>query len=110
MKYKNYYILSLDIAWRLRWLVVRARLWGRNPIPLKIRRVWGLLHVKSYVVAKGPSFGVEWKFGEGVPAQASSSSSDCGSKLRGPSQNIPRVALKLDVNISKLILDIAQNT
>ncbi|GBN41661.1 hypothetical protein AVEN_118155-1 [Araneus ventricosus] len=32
------------------------------------------------------------KFGEGAPAQVSSSSSDRGSKLRGPSQNIPRVA------------------
>ncbi|GBM61983.1 hypothetical protein AVEN_201300-1 [Araneus ventricosus] len=29
---------------------------------------------------------------EGVPAQASSSSSDGGSKLRSPSQNSPRVA------------------
>ncbi|GBM92968.1 hypothetical protein AVEN_203924-1 [Araneus ventricosus] len=43
-----------------------------------------LLHAKSYVVAKRPTVGVAWKFGEGVPAQASSSSSDCGSKLRGP--------------------------
>ncbi|GBM18459.1 hypothetical protein AVEN_66819-1 [Araneus ventricosus] len=65
---------------------------GRNPIPLKIRRVWGLLHVKSYVVVKRPPVGVAWKFGEGVPAQVSSSSSDRGSKLRGPSQNSPRVA------------------
>ncbi|GBN62128.1 hypothetical protein AVEN_188457-1 [Araneus ventricosus] len=37
----------------------------RNPIPLKIRRVWGLLHAKSYVVAKRPPVGVAWKFGEG---------------------------------------------
>ncbi|GBM03722.1 hypothetical protein AVEN_134943-1 [Araneus ventricosus] len=63
-----------------------------EPIPLKIRRVWGLLHVKSYVVAKRPPVGVAWKFGEGVPAQVSSSSSDSDSKLRGPSQNSPRVA------------------
>ncbi|GBM32202.1 hypothetical protein AVEN_131594-1 [Araneus ventricosus] len=67
-------------------LVVRSRLWGgglqvRNPIPLKIRRVWGLLHAKSYVVAKRPPVGVAWKFGEEVPAQVSSSSSDHGSKL-----------------------------
>ncbi|GBL90991.1 hypothetical protein AVEN_184387-1 [Araneus ventricosus] len=74
----------------------------RNPIPLKIRRVWGLLHAKSYVVAKRPPVGVAWKFGEGVPAQVSSSSSDLGSKLRGPSQNSHRVASKRDVNISKL--------
>ncbi|GBL97333.1 hypothetical protein AVEN_170458-1 [Araneus ventricosus] len=45
--------------------------------------------------------GVAWKFGDGVPAQASSSSSDRGSKLRGPSQNSPRVASKRDVNITK---------
>ncbi|GBN57044.1 hypothetical protein AVEN_44338-1 [Araneus ventricosus] len=37
----------------------------RNPIPLKIRRVWGLLHAKSYVVAKRPPVGVARKFGEG---------------------------------------------
>ncbi|GBL72603.1 hypothetical protein AVEN_127866-1 [Araneus ventricosus] len=73
----------------------------QNPIPLKIRRVWGLLHVKSYVVAKRPLVGVAWKFGEGVTAQVSSSSPDRGSKLRGPSENSPRVASKRDVNITK---------
>ncbi|GBL73004.1 hypothetical protein AVEN_128173-1 [Araneus ventricosus] len=36
----------------------------------------------------------------GVPAQVSSSSSDRGSKLRGPSLNSPRVASKRDVNIT----------
>ncbi|GBL92177.1 hypothetical protein AVEN_91518-1 [Araneus ventricosus] len=45
--------------------------------------------------------GVAWKFGEGVPAQVSSSSSDRGSKLRGSSQNSPHVASKRDVNITK---------
>ncbi|GBM26307.1 hypothetical protein AVEN_66538-1 [Araneus ventricosus] len=48
----------------------------RNPIPLKIRRVLGLLHVKTYVKVKRPSAGVVRKFGEGVSAQVSSSSSD----------------------------------
>ncbi|GBM74031.1 hypothetical protein AVEN_57829-1 [Araneus ventricosus] len=33
----------------------------------------------------------------------SSSSSDRGSKLRGPSQNCPRVASKRDVNIIALV-------
>ncbi|GBN54319.1 hypothetical protein AVEN_188184-1 [Araneus ventricosus] len=42
----------------------------RNPIPLKIRLLWGLLHVKSYVVCRRPT-GVVRKFGEGVPAQVS---------------------------------------
>ncbi|GBM92980.1 hypothetical protein AVEN_190073-1 [Araneus ventricosus] len=51
-----------------------------NPIPPKIRHAWGLLHAKSYVVAKRPPVGVAWKFGEGVPAQVSSLSSDRGSK------------------------------
>ncbi|GBN72378.1 hypothetical protein AVEN_76571-1 [Araneus ventricosus] len=52
-------------------------------------------------MAKRPPAGVAWKFGEGVPAQVSSSSSDRDSKLRGPSQNSPRVASKRDVNITK---------
>ncbi|GBN51751.1 hypothetical protein AVEN_55025-1 [Araneus ventricosus] len=63
-------------------------------------RVWGLLHAKSYVVAKCPPIGVAQKFGEGVPAQVSSLSSDCGSKLRGPSLNSPHVASKRDVNLT----------
>ncbi|GBO23316.1 hypothetical protein AVEN_170023-1 [Araneus ventricosus] len=57
-----------------------VRLWGRR-VPLKIRRVWGLLHVKSYVVPKDPPVGVAWNFGVRLPAQVSSSSSDGGSKL-----------------------------
>ncbi|GBM06101.1 hypothetical protein AVEN_265164-1 [Araneus ventricosus] len=61
----------------------------RNPIPLKIRRVWSLLHDKSYVVAKRPPVGVTRKFGEGVPVQVSSSSADCDSKLRCPSLKNP---------------------
>ncbi|GBL98198.1 hypothetical protein AVEN_268283-1 [Araneus ventricosus] len=77
---------------------------ARNPIPLKIRRAWGPLHAKSYVVAKRPPAGVAWKLGEGAPAQASSSSSDRSSKLRGPSQNSPRVASKRDVNVIKLLI------
>ncbi|GBM77268.1 hypothetical protein AVEN_265574-1, partial [Araneus ventricosus] len=39
----------------------------RNPIPLKIRRVWGLLHAKSYVGSKRPPVAVARKFGEGDP-------------------------------------------
>ncbi|GBN43201.1 hypothetical protein AVEN_78852-1 [Araneus ventricosus] len=39
-----------------------------------------------------------------VRAQVSSSSSNHGSKLRGPSQNSPRVASKRDVNMTKLNL------
>ncbi|GBO19210.1 hypothetical protein AVEN_188926-1 [Araneus ventricosus] len=50
------------------------------------------VQAKSYVVAKCPPVDVAWKFGEVVPAQVSSSSSDHGSKLRGPSLNSPRVA------------------
>ncbi|GBN66369.1 hypothetical protein AVEN_139314-1 [Araneus ventricosus] len=60
-----------------------------------------LVHVKS-IGAKCPPVGVAWKFGEGVPAQVSSSSSDCGSNLRGPSQNSSRVASKRDFNVTKL--------
>ncbi|GBL81699.1 hypothetical protein AVEN_93477-1 [Araneus ventricosus] len=36
----------------------------RNPIPLKTHRVWGLLYVKSYLVAKRPPAGVMRKAGE----------------------------------------------
>ncbi|GBM80282.1 hypothetical protein AVEN_114741-1 [Araneus ventricosus] len=74
----------------------------RNPIPLKIRRVSGLLQAKSYLGVKRPPSGVVRKLVEGVPAQVSSSSSDRGSKLRGPSQNSSRAASKWDVNITKL--------
>ncbi|GBL99046.1 hypothetical protein AVEN_227550-1 [Araneus ventricosus] len=67
-------------------LVVRpqplpGRFQARNQIPQKIRCVWDLLHVKSYVVAKYPHAGVVRKFEEGVPAQVSSSSSDRVPKL-----------------------------
>ncbi|GBN62376.1 hypothetical protein AVEN_137163-1 [Araneus ventricosus] len=47
-----------------------------------------------------PCFRPSWcdtEVWRGVPAQVSSSGS--GSKLRGPSQNIPRVGTKRDVNI-----------
>ncbi|GBM55587.1 hypothetical protein AVEN_74542-1 [Araneus ventricosus] len=70
----------------LRWpsgkvsILRHGELQARNPIPLKLRGVWGLLHAKSYVVAKRPPVGVVRKFGEEAPAQVSSSSSDCFSK------------------------------
>ncbi|GBN61167.1 hypothetical protein AVEN_11214-1 [Araneus ventricosus] len=72
---------------------------ARNPTLMKIRRLWGLLHTKSYIVTKRSSAGVAWKLGEGV----SSTSSDSGSKLRGPSQNSPHVASNRDVNKTKPI-------
>ncbi|GBN94213.1 hypothetical protein AVEN_116142-1 [Araneus ventricosus] len=86
-------------------LVVRSRLWDRRVPGSKLdstedhRHVWGLLHIKSCVVAKRPPVGLVWKLGEGVSAQVSSS--DRISKLRGPPQNRPRVASKRDVNITK---------
>ncbi|GBM66513.1 hypothetical protein AVEN_252276-1 [Araneus ventricosus] len=43
----------------------------------------GTLNHRSRV--KRPPVGVVRKFGEGMPAQVSSSTSDRGSKLRGPS-------------------------
>ncbi|GBM64053.1 hypothetical protein AVEN_251672-1 [Araneus ventricosus] len=86
-------------------LVVGTRPWGRrvqNPIPLQIRRVWSQLHAKTCVVDKRPPVGVAWKFGEGVRAHVSSSSSDSSS--RGSSQNSPHISSKRDVNITKLNL------
>ncbi|GBN38559.1 hypothetical protein AVEN_9045-1 [Araneus ventricosus] len=62
-----------------RWLngkVLASKPESSRPSPLKIRRVLGLLHVKSYVGVKRPPSGVVGKFGEGVPDQVSSSSSD----------------------------------
>ncbi|GBM04722.1 hypothetical protein AVEN_44853-1 [Araneus ventricosus] len=53
---------------------------------------------------KRPLTGVLRKFGEGVSTQVSSSSSAHGSKLRSLFQNNLRVALKRDVNITKLNL------
>ncbi|GBM86325.1 hypothetical protein AVEN_17872-1 [Araneus ventricosus] len=63
------------------------------------------VHAKSDARApwiNHPPLGVVRKFGVGVRAQISSSSSDHDSKLRGPSQNCTRVASKWDVNITKL--------
>ncbi|GBO26261.1 hypothetical protein AVEN_11754-1 [Araneus ventricosus] len=107
------YTLYLDSYLRNIWgrggLVVRSRLWGRrapgpNPDFTEDPPYMGLLHAKSYVVAKRPPLGVARKLAEGVPTQVSSSSSDRGSKLRGPSQNSPPVASERDVNIAKLNL------
>ncbi|GBM36806.1 hypothetical protein AVEN_165073-1 [Araneus ventricosus] len=54
------------------------------------------------LLTKRPPAGVVWKFGEGVQAQVSSSSSDCGSNVRVPSQNSPLVASKRYDNITEL--------
>ncbi|GBM84883.1 hypothetical protein AVEN_49930-1 [Araneus ventricosus] len=62
----------------------------------------GPLHLKAYIGTKRSTVGMVRKLGERVPAQALSSSSDRGSKLRGPSQNSPRVVSKRVINITKL--------
>ncbi|GBM48310.1 hypothetical protein AVEN_266260-1 [Araneus ventricosus] len=51
---------------------------------------------------QSPPAGMVRKFGEEMPAQVSSSSFDRSSKLRCTSQNSPRVALKREVNITKV--------
>ncbi|GBL95497.1 hypothetical protein AVEN_54105-1 [Araneus ventricosus] len=66
-------------------------------MPLKIRRVLSLLHIKSCVRGQTSSRWCNAEVWRGVPAQVSSLSSDCGSKLRGPNQNSPRVASKRGV-------------
>ncbi|GBL96939.1 hypothetical protein AVEN_182519-1 [Araneus ventricosus] len=83
-------------------IVVRSRLWGLKIPGSKLDSTedppcMDLLHAKSYVVAKRPPVGVARKFGEGMPAQVSSSSTDRASKSLGPSHNSPRVASKRDV-------------
>ncbi|GBL97081.1 hypothetical protein AVEN_254121-1 [Araneus ventricosus] len=73
---------------------------ARNPSPLKIRHVWGWLHIKSYVVFKRPPAGVARKVGEGMPAQVPASSNDRGSNYTVQ----PKIALvllhKRDINIT----------
>ncbi|GBM13273.1 hypothetical protein AVEN_226262-1 [Araneus ventricosus] len=88
-------------------LVVRSRLRGRRVPGSKLYLTedpscMGHVTSKSSVVAKRPPVFVALQFGEGVPAQVSPLSSDRCSKLQGPSQNSPRVALKRDVNMTKL--------
>ncbi|GBM12961.1 hypothetical protein AVEN_164012-1 [Araneus ventricosus] len=75
--FKTYNLYSLTPYGRGGLAVRSRRAEGfqvRNPIPLKIRRVLGLLYAKSYVKggAKCPPLGVMRKFGEGVPAHVSS--------------------------------------
>ncbi|GBN11196.1 hypothetical protein AVEN_272585-1 [Araneus ventricosus] len=60
------------------------------------------LHGRSYVDGQTSSLWCVRKFGEGMPAQVSSSSSDRRSNIRCPSQKSPRVASKWDVNIAEL--------
>ncbi|GBM78500.1 hypothetical protein AVEN_266025-1 [Araneus ventricosus] len=83
-------------------LVVRSRLWGRRaPVSKPDSTNDSLCMGPAVRSGQTPSrwCGVEaWR---GVPSQVSSSSSDRGSKLRGPSPNSPRVASKRDVNITK---------
>ncbi|GBN88978.1 hypothetical protein AVEN_31788-1 [Araneus ventricosus] len=69
------------------------------PIPLKIRRVLGLLHVKSYVRVRRPLAGVVRKPGEAWLCEVSSSSSDVKIK-KVRSQNSPFVASKRDVKLN----------
>ncbi|GBM79800.1 hypothetical protein AVEN_29262-1 [Araneus ventricosus] len=69
---------------------------------MKFRRVLGLFQVKSFSEDQMSSPGVLRNFGEGVPAQVLSKSSDRGSKLGAPSQNSPPAASKCDLNITKL--------
>ncbi|GBL94265.1 hypothetical protein AVEN_16791-1 [Araneus ventricosus] len=84
----------------LEGLVVSIRLQGRRAPVLKLDSTQDLpcmrdcckLHHAQWV--KRPPAVVVRKFGQRVPSQMSSSSSDSGSILRGPTQNSPRVASK----------------
>ncbi|GBM91094.1 hypothetical protein AVEN_135113-1 [Araneus ventricosus] len=93
-------------AYLLRFLTTTKRLFMvlegfqvRNPVPLNIHLVLDLLNIKSYGGVHRPPSGVVRKFGGGLPVEVSSSSSDHGSKLRGPSQNSLRVASERGVNL-----------
>ncbi|GBO03691.1 hypothetical protein AVEN_188121-1 [Araneus ventricosus] len=88
-------------------LVLRSRSWGRRapgskPASTVDPPCMGPATFQIIRSGQTPSrwCGVEaWR---GARAQVSSSSSDRGSKLRGPSQNSRCVASKWDVNITKL--------
>ncbi|GBN16284.1 hypothetical protein AVEN_86382-1 [Araneus ventricosus] len=84
---ENFLIPPLRRRWHSgKGLGFAGGLRARNPIPLKIRRVWGLMQDKSYVVAKRPPVSVAWKFVDRSASSVSSSASDRGSKLRSPSK------------------------
>ncbi|GBN90932.1 hypothetical protein AVEN_191438-1 [Araneus ventricosus] len=86
-------------------LVVRSLLSDRKVPGSELDSVYmHLVHIKSEVFAKHPPNGGVRKFEEGFPARVMSQSSDRGSRRRGSSQNIPRVASKWDVNVNKLEL------
>ncbi|GBM61938.1 hypothetical protein AVEN_272802-1 [Araneus ventricosus] len=74
----------------------------RNLISLKIRRVLGLLLIKSYLGRHTSSRWCGTEVLERGCQLMSSSSSNSGSEVRGPSQNSPLVAAKRDVNMTKL--------
>ncbi|GBN83933.1 hypothetical protein AVEN_212122-1 [Araneus ventricosus] len=79
-------------------LVVR-RVSGLKPISLDMYGACCTLD-HTWGVKRSP-FGVILKFGEGLPAQVSSWSSERGSKLRRTSQNSPRVASKRGVTTKR---------
>ncbi|GBM80173.1 hypothetical protein AVEN_164849-1 [Araneus ventricosus] len=77
---------------------------GLKPGSTKIRRVLGLLHIKSHEESQTSPAGVTLKFGEGcaISGFVSFSTSDHDSKSRGPFQNSLHVVLIRDGNITKL--------
>ncbi|GBO01092.1 hypothetical protein AVEN_193686-1 [Araneus ventricosus] len=89
-----------DICTRPRWPSSKVSVSGPEGSRFEMRpAVYGvLLHTKSYVVGQTSS---RWcgSLEREVPSKMSPSSSDLGSKLRGPSQNS---SSKQDFNITKL--------
>ncbi|GBL78487.1 hypothetical protein AVEN_42971-1 [Araneus ventricosus] len=57
-----------------------------------------------YEIKRPPAVVVR-KFGEGATPEVSSTSSDCDSELRGPSQNSSRVASKRFISLMQLVKD-----
>ncbi|GBL92341.1 hypothetical protein AVEN_35870-1 [Araneus ventricosus] len=77
---------------------------GLNWKPASIKdptclRTWFTLNLMW--VKRPPAVGMEKCLERQMTVQVASSSSYCGSKLRVPSQNSPRIASKQNVNISK---------
>ncbi|GBN57437.1 hypothetical protein AVEN_114057-1 [Araneus ventricosus] len=98
-----YEISNLSASLLSGGLVLRSRLWDQRVPGLKPDSTEGLLHVKSYVEVKHPLVGVVQKFGEGYQLWCHPRHlTEVKITRLLLSHNSPCVALKCDVNITKV--------
>ncbi|GBM74588.1 hypothetical protein AVEN_151038-1 [Araneus ventricosus] len=87
--------------WTPRW--PSGKVSTSRPEGLRLEtRFYCMGHVARQIIRSGqtPPASVARTSGEGAPDKVSYSSSDHGSKLRGPSLSSPHVASKRDVNLT----------